>query len=195
MTMSKIHARDGFTLIDIMVAIAFFTIIAAGAMPALINVADSMKLGQGQRDVYQEMQTARLVAVSSNRPMRIRFNCPAAGQYRLTELIGSTQSPDVNDTSSDRCSQTKFPYPAGDSDPTSRPNLDGPIKQLPTNVTFGAAATLEFWPDGTVHKQTGTENPWDSVPVGNNGTAITVVKGGVVKQITVNGLGKITLIQ
>ena len=45
--MSKIYARDGFTLIDIMVAIAVFSIIAAGAMPALINVADSMKLVRG----------------------------------------------------------------------------------------------------------------------------------------------------
>jgi len=194
MTMSKIHARDGFTLIDIMVAIAVFSIIAASAMPALINVADSMKLGQGQRDVYQEMQTARLIAVSSNRPMRIRFNCPVAGQYRLTELIGSTQSPDPDDTASDRCSATKWKFPANDNDPTSRPNHDGAVKQLPTNVTFGAAATLEFWPDGTVHKQTSAENPWDQVAVANGGTAISVIKGGVVKQITVNGLGKIQIV-
>jgi len=193
--MSKIHSRAGFTLIDIMVAIAVFSIIAAGAMPALINVADSMKLGQGQRDVYQEMQTARLIAVSSNRPMRIRFNCPAAGQYRLTELIGSTSAPDADDAATDRCSDTKWKFPANDNDPTSRPNHDGPVKQLPTKVTFGAAPTLEFWPDGTVHKQTNAENPWDQLPVANGGTAITVIKSGVVKQITVNGLGKIQFVQ
>ena len=193
MNMAKIHSRDGFTLIDIMVTVSVMAIIMAGALPSLINIADSMRLGQGQRDVYQEMQSARLMAVSSNRPMRLRFNCPVAGQYRLTELIGSTSAPDLNDTANDRCSATKWTFPANDNDPTSRPNHDGPVKQLPTNVAFGAASNLEFWPDGTVHKQTAAENPWDQVPV-VGGSAITVVKAGTVKQITVNGLGKIQLV-
>ena len=195
MTMSKIQSRAGFTLIDIMVTITVMAIIMAGALPALINVADGMKLGQGQRDVYQEMQTARLIAVASNRPMRIRFNCPVAGQYRLTELIGSPSTPDLNDSANDRCSDVKWKFPANDTDPTSRPNHDGPVKLLPTNVAFGAASTLEFWPDGTVHKQVGAENPWTQVPVDANGTAVTVVRGTLVKTITVNGLGKIQLVQ
>jgi Tfp pilus assembly protein FimT len=190
MTKSKIHACDGISLVDIMVSLSIFAIIAAGAVPALVNVADSMKLGQGQRDVYQEMQTARLVAVSSNRPMRIRFNCPGAGQFRLTELIGSPSKPDTDDTAGDRCSDTKWKYPANDNNPTSRPNLDGPIRQLPNKVTFGAISTLEFWPDGTIHKDAG-KLPWDQVGV--TGTAITLVKGTTVKTISVNGLGKIQL--
>ncbi len=193
LTMSRDHSRRGFTLIDIMVTITVMAIVMAGAVPALINVADGMKLGQGQRDVYQEMQTARLVAVGSNRPIRIRFNCPATGQYRLTELIGSTATPDPNDTANDRCSDTKWKYPANDNDLTSRPNHDGPVRQLPTNVTFGATSTLEFWPDGTVHKQVGSENPWTAVPTA--GTAITVVRDTTVKTISVNGLGKIQLVQ
>jgi prepilin-type N-terminal cleavage/methylation domain-containing protein len=190
MTKSQIHHRDGFSLIDIMVAVSIFSIIAAGAVPALMNVAEAMKLGQAQRDVYQEMQTARLVAVSSNRPMRIRFNCPAVGQFRLTELIGSPSKPDTDDTAADRCSVTKWKYPANDNNPTSRPNHDGPMRQLPNKVTFGAMSTLEFWPDGTIHKDAG-KLPWDQLGV--TGTAITLVKGTTVKTISVNGLGKIQL--
>jgi len=192
MTKSYIHDRGGFSLVDIMVAVSVMAILAAGALPALVNVADSMKLGQGQRDVYQEMQTARLVAVASNRPMRIRFNCPAAGQFRLTELIGSPSKPDFNDTANDRCSDIKWKYPANDNDPTSRPNHDGPVRQLPNKVSFGAASTLEFWPDGTIHKDAG-RLPWDQVDL--NGTAITVTKGTTVKTISVNGLGKIQFVQ
>jgi len=195
MTMSKMHSRAGFTLIDIMVTITVMAIIMAGALPAMINVADSMKLGQGQRDVYQEMQTARLIAVAANRPMRIRFNCPLGGQYRLTELIGSTSAPDPNDTATDRCSDTKWKFPANDTDPTSRPNHDGPVKYLPTNVGFGGTATLEFWADGTVHKQTGTENPWSQLPIAEPLQQITVVRGTSSKIIKVNGLGKIQLVQ
>ena len=192
MTKSYIQDRGGFSLVDIMVAVSVMAILAAGALPALVNVSDSMKLGQGQRDVYQEMQTARLVAVASNRPMRIRFNCPAAGQFRLTELIGSPSKPDFNDTANDRCSDIKWKYPANDNDPTSRPNHDGPVRQLPNKVSFGATSTLEFWPDGTIHKDAG-RLPWDQVDL--NGTAITVTKGTTVKTISVNGLGKIQFVQ
>jgi len=169
------------------------SILAAAAVPQLVNVADSMKLGQAQRDVNVELNQARLLAVSANRPIRIRFNCPAAGQYRLTELIGTPRLPDADDTAGDRCSESKWRYPANDNDPATRPNHDGPTRYLPRGVTFGAAATLEFWPNGTVHKQAAAENPWTMVDVA--GTAITVVKGTSVKSITVNGLGKIQLVQ
>lgn len=178
-----------------MVSISVMAIIAAGAVPALMNVTDGMKLGQAQRDVYQEIQTARLVAVASNRAMRIRFNCPAANQFRLTELIGSPSKPDANDTANDRCSDTKWKYPANDNDPTSRPNHDGPVRQLPSKTAFGSASTLEFWPDGTVHKQQNGELPWAQVAAVNGGTAITVVRGAQVKTIQVNGLGKVQLVQ
>lgn len=191
--MSRTQSGAGFTLIDILVAISVMAIVMAGAVPTLMNIADSMKHGQGQRDVYQEMQSARLIAVSANRPIRIRFNCPAAGQYRVVELIGSPTVPDANDSAPDRCSETKWRYPANDNNPVSRPNHDGPLKTLPNKVTFGAASTLEFWPDGTVHKQAVAENPWAQVPVA--GTAITVVKGTDVKTIKVNGLGKIEFVQ
>jgi prepilin-type N-terminal cleavage/methylation domain-containing protein len=192
--MSRIYARAGFSLIDMMVTISVMAILSAAAVPALMNVSESMKLGQTQRDVYQEMQSARLTAVSSNRPMRMRFNCPSANQYRLVEVIGSTSKPDVNDSASDRCSDTKWKFPAKDNDPTSKPNHDGPVRYLPARVTFGTTAILEFWPDGTVHKQTGAENPWDQIPVTSNGQGITLVKGTTVKQILVNGLGKIQLV-
>lgn len=194
MNMAKIPSRAGFTLIDIMVTICVMAIIMAGAVPALIDLADGFKLGQGQRDVYQELQSARLIAVASNRPIRIRFDCPASGEYRLTELIGSTQSPDTKDTATDRCSATKYPFPPADNDPTSRPNHDGPVKTLPNTVTFGAKPILEFWPDGTVHKQEAGENPWKQVPVDATGVEISVVKNSTAKRIRVNGLGKIQII-
>jgi len=189
----RLQSRAGFSLIDMMVAISIMAILAAAAVPQLVNVADSMKLGQAQRDVNIELNQARLRAVSANRPILVRFNCPAVGQYRITELIGSPSVPDADDTANDRCSETKWRYPANDNDPATRPNHDGPIRYLPNTVTFGTAPTLEFWPNGTVHKQVAGENPWSVVDVG--GTAVTVVKGTTVKSVTVNGLGKIQLVQ
>ncbi|HEU5259447.1 MAG TPA: prepilin-type N-terminal cleavage/methylation domain-containing protein [Vicinamibacterales bacterium] len=189
----RLQSRAGFSLIDMMVAISIMAILAAAAVPQLVNVADSMKLGQAQRDINIELNQARLRAVSANRPILVRFNCPVVGQYRVTELIGSPSVPAADDTANDRCSEAKWRYPANDNDPATRPNHDGPIRYLPSKVTFGTAPTLEFWPNGTVHKQVAGENPWSVVDVG--GTAVTVVKGTTVKSITVNGLGKIQLVQ
>ena len=193
MDTERMQPRAGFSLIDMMVAISVMSILVAAAVPQLVNVAESVKLGQAQRDINQELNQARLRAVSANRPIRIRFNCPAVGQYRITELIGSPSVPTADDTANDRCSQTKWSYPANDNDPATRPNHDGPIRYLPKGVTFGTAPTLEFWPNGTVHKQAAGENPWSGVGV--TGTAVTVVKGTTVKTVTVNGLGKIQLVQ
>jgi prepilin-type N-terminal cleavage/methylation domain-containing protein len=193
MDIERMQPRAGFSLIDMMVAISVMAILVAAAVPQLVNVAESVKLGQAQRDINQELNQARLRAVSANRPIRIRFNCPAVGQYRITELIGSPSVPAADDTANDRCSETKWRYPSNDNDPATRPNHDGPTRYLPTGVTFGTAPTLEFWPNGTVHKQAAGENPWSVVDVA--GSAVTVVKGTSVKTVTVNGLGKIQLVQ
>ena len=42
----------------------------------MLNGVDGMRLGVSARDVERELQFARLKAVSTNRPMRIRFNAP-----------------------------------------------------------------------------------------------------------------------
>ena len=189
------HHRSaaGFTLIDIMVTIAIFAIIVGMAVPALTDVADSLRLGQATRDVERELQTARLKAVTSNRPIRVRFNCPIAGEYRMVELIGTPAAPAGADTANNRCQESAYPT-GGDVNPLTRPNHDGPTRRLPTTVTFGAAPTLEFWPDGSVHQQSGATLPWPVVPA-NVGTAVTLVKNTTIARITVNGLGKIQIAQ
>ena len=192
--MLKTHEHDGFTLIDMVVTMAVLGIMAAAAVPELIDVTRQMKLGQGQREVLMEMNGARLTAVTANRPMRIRFNCPKAGQYRVVELIGTPSSPAVDDSAADRCSDTKWRYPANDNEPVTRPNHDGAVRTLPSGVTFSASVTLEFWPDGTVHKDVGSGNPWPVLD-STTGATIKVRRDTIEKIISVNGLGKIQLVQ
>lgn len=183
----------GFTLIDVMVTIAVFSIIAAAAIPPLRDVSGTITLGQSTRDVERELQTARLKAVTSNRPMRVRFNCPAAGEFRMVELVGTPALPDAADSAANRCSETNYPYPSTDGNPLTRPNHDGPVRRLLRDVSFGSTTTLEFWPDGSVHKANGAQNPWPTVDAA--GTAITVTKGTLVRTITVNSIGKIQIQQ
>jgi prepilin-type N-terminal cleavage/methylation domain-containing protein len=194
MTMFKTYRHDGFTLIDMIVTMTVMGIMAAAAIPELIDVAQAMKLGQAQREVLVEMNSARLIAVTSNRPMRVRFNCPAAGQYRVVELIGTPSSPTTDDGAADRCSATKWKFPANDQEPVTRPNHDGAVRTLPSKVTFSASTTLEFWPDGTVHKDVGSGNPWPVLD-STTGATIKVRRDTLEKMISVNGLGKIQLVQ
>ena len=192
--MSKTRSRAGFTIIDTVVTLTVMAILMAMALPTIVDVTSGLKLGQAQREVMVEMNSARLTAVSSNRPMRIRFNCPETGKFRVVELIGTPSSPDPNDSASDRCSDTKWKVPANDTDPVTRPNHDGAVRILPSQVDFSAVATLEFWPDGTVHKQLSGENPWTQLDA-STGATIKVRKGTEEKMISVNGLGKIQLVQ
>ena len=184
----------GFTLIDMLIVIAIIGLLGGIAVPALGDVANSMKLGQATREVERELQTARLKAVTSNRPIRVRFNCPAAGEYRMVELIGTPTLPAGADSAADRCKESVYKSPANDNNPLTRPNHDGPVRRLPDVVSFGAAKTLEFWPDGSVHQQVAAEQPWLVVPT-DGGAAVTMAKGTKVSRITVNGVGKITLVQ
>jgi len=190
--------REGFSLVDMLVAISVMAILVATAVPSLVNVADSMKLGQAQRDVNVELNQARLRAVSANRPIRVRFNCPTAGYYRRVELIGSVNNPDTGDDSdsagANRCALSHYPYPAADKDPLTRPNNDGPLQQLNSKVTFTSVQTLEFWPNGTVHVAPGAPaaQPWPQLSSAAPAN-IVITQGATTRSISVNTLGKIQI--
>jgi len=182
----------GFTLTELLIVVALFAIMAGIAVPLLINVADGIKLGQATRDVERELQAARLRAVSSNQPMRVRFNCPAAGQYRVVELVGTASQPAAADIAADRCTLAAYPYPGNaDKNVMTRPNNDGPLRTLDSTVTFSNVITLEFWPDGSAHANPTNvaANPWP--PIAGAGTTVTLVKGSKSKTILVNGVGKV----
>lgn len=182
----------GFTIIDVICTIAVFAILAGISVPAFQNVTEGYKLGQSAREVERELQTARLKAVTTNRPLRLRFNCPANGEYRIVELIGTPSVPATEDDASNRCQESTYKTPANDNNPLTRPNHDGPTRRLPTGITFGTVSTLEFWPDGSVRQQSGSLQPWPVIP--GNFASITVVKGSLTKRIDINGVGKITLV-
>jgi len=173
-----------------LVTVGVIAVLAAMAVPLVRDMTDGMKLGQGARQVERELQAARLKAVTTNRPIRVRFNCPVAGQYRTVELIGTPSVPVAADSAADRCKETSYPFPPADREPVTLPNQDGPLKRLDPAVSFGSATkALEFWPDGSVHQDNGAVGGWPLLA--GTGTAITLVKGSSTKSITVNSLGKI----
>lgn len=192
---SRLSSARGFSITDMIATMAVIATVSAMAVPQTVGIVDQYKLGMAARDVERELQFARLKAVSTNRPMRVRFDCPENGQIRVVELIGSPAAPDANDADSvsNRCSETTYPYsPTGaDKSRLSRPNNDGPIRRLQDNTTFTSKKTLEFWPDGSVHADAGSGTPWPNI--GTAGVTLTLSRKNKTKNITVNGLGKILL--
>jgi type II secretory pathway pseudopilin PulG len=191
---SVLHSQRGITLIDTIVVTALIGVLMAMTVPAVLGSLDSMRLGQSGREVEREIQLAKSRAVTKGRPIRIRFNCPTTGSYRVTELIGTPSVPVTADDAANRCDPQAYPYPPADNNPLTLPNLDGPVRTLGSGVTFLSSQVIEFWPDGTAHyRGPGTSNPWPLIPT--TGITISMQRDGKRATISVNGLGKIVYTQ
>src|SRR6266571_3935398 len=126
-----VQRNHGFTLIELLMSVAIIGIIAGIGVPLMNNAAENMKLGEAAREVERELQTARMTAVTANQPMRLRFDCPVAGAYRIIELVGTPSSPAAADGAANRCALGNYPYPSDvDRNPLTRPNHDGPVRYL-----------------------------------------------------------------
>lgn len=177
-------ASGGFSLVELMIVVAFAGTLMAISVPILSDISQTTKLNEAVRMVERELQGARLRAVNINRPLRVRLNCPAAGYLRTVEFIGGGSTAD---NSSNRCVLSAYPFPAGDTDTMTKPNYDGPMEVIPTGATM-TTAVLEFEPDGTTYNVvSGAQQPI-STPV-----TITVTRNGKSRTVTVNGAGKILL--
>jgi prepilin-type N-terminal cleavage/methylation domain-containing protein len=180
--LSTLQSRRGFSLIELMLTMAVAATLMAIAVPAMNAMSDATKLSAAAQQLERELQTARMKAVTNNTPLRLRTNCPAAGYFRIVELLGT-----ASDTAASRCNATTYPWPAADNDLATTPNVDGPVRQLVNSATV-TTASIEFRPDGTA---------WDT----SSGTAtaittsvtITVTRNSKTRSITVNRLGKVLL--
>ena len=190
--MVKRFTQSGFSLVELLMVTALVSIVSVIGMPLLGQISGTIELGEAARQVERELQSARMAAVSANHPVRVMFNCPATGEYRIVELIGTPAVPAAADGVVGRCSDITYPFPAPDNNPITRPNTDGPLRRLAAQVSFTTVTTIEFWPDGTAHTNTGGTNPWP--PIAAAGTNIVLTRGGKTRSILVNGIGKIQLV-
>ena len=177
------RAERGFSLVELMLTIAFAATVLTIAVPVMTDVSDSSKLNAAAREIEREFQSARLKSVSANRLLRVWLNCPGTGMYRTVEYLATS-----DDTRTDRCSDSAsaFPFPP-DNDIMTRPNFDGPVRMLPLGATV-TSSILQFQPDGTAVTIVSNVVTPITTPV-----TITVTRKGKSKAITVNAAGKIQL--
>ena len=169
----------GFTLIELMMTVAVAATLLAVGVPVLMDVTEGSKLNAAAREVERELQSARLKAVSVNRSLRVRLNCPAAGYLRTVEVLGTAA-----DSAADRC---LAPYPVDTTlnGVLTRPFYDGPVRVLP-NLATVTDAVVEFRSDGTAYRVVANVAQVMAAPL-----TLTVTRSGKSKAMTINGSGKI----
>ena len=165
---------DGFTLLELMLVVGISAVLVGAAVPSILVARQRMELSGAVHEVAQTVQSARLTALSSGRTMRVRFNCPAAGQYRVVEVVGNA----TIDNATNRCDTGTYPYP--DTDPANRPNTDGPVLVLRGGVTFSQVVNLDIAPTGRLTPASGT------TPV-----SIILARGNATQTLTLSASGRV----
>jgi type IV fimbrial biogenesis protein FimT len=65
---------SGFSFMELMVVIAMIGILSAVALPGLLRALPEQRLKNAARNLYADMQRARLLAVKENRKVHVRFD-------------------------------------------------------------------------------------------------------------------------
>lgn len=167
-----------------MLVVAVAGTLMAIAVPVTLDVTATIKLNEAARMIEREFQEARLRAVSSNRSLRVRTNCPSVGLVRTVEVLG-----DSRDSATDRCQTTGgYPFPSDpDNEVSTRPNHDGAVRPVPNSATVGSVV-YEFQPNGMVFNVVSNVATRMSAE-----QTVTISRGAMSRTVRVNGAGKIQL--
>lgn len=169
--MSRFRLEQGASLMEVLVVVALVATVGGFAVPQLSTALEEYRLNSAGRQVAAQIRAARLAAVTANRVMLVRFDCPGPNMYRVVEFTGVP----AIDTAADRCSA---PWP--DPDPATLPNVDGPPAVLPDTMTFALTQDLRISTTGQVTPLAG------GMPA-----IIRVTNGTRVGQITVSAAGRV----
>ena len=177
--------QAGFSLVELMFVMLGLIAIAGISVPRFNVLIQSQRANEAARMVERELQTARLKSVSASRALRVRFDCPAAGQFRLLEVTGIA----AVDNAGNRCDPVAYPSPGPNDALRATPALDGPVRYLPPSTTVAAPAlNFEFSPKGAVYTVSGGVT---TAVVGD--LVVTITRAGYSKTVTINALGRVRL--
>jgi prepilin-type N-terminal cleavage/methylation domain-containing protein len=96
-SMMKIRQQSsGFTLIEVMVVIVIIAVLAAIAIPAFSGWLPDYRLRRAARDLYSNLQRAKIGAIKSNSEWRVYFdNSVNPGRYFLCSGPGANAAWDT----------------------------------------------------------------------------------------------------
>jgi prepilin-type N-terminal cleavage/methylation domain-containing protein len=162
----KTEREIGFSLIELLVAIAVLAILSVIAVPAYNDFVASSKVRDAATELMQEMKLARIMAIKTSTPYVIAFNTPAANMYTIGADPANTGAPgNYGTTGAPRVINLQNTYGPNiqfGSTPATAPS-DAPescplcMGVAGTPVSFGVANPLQqtFNIDGTVNDPPG----------------------------------------
>jgi prepilin-type N-terminal cleavage/methylation domain-containing protein len=81
---SILGRKHGFTLTEVIIVMALLVIMAAIAIPNIISSLPDMRLKAAARELYMNLQKAKMTAVKFNRDTAVMFN-PANKKYIICD--------------------------------------------------------------------------------------------------------------
>lgn len=172
--MRRLGGQHGFSMVQGLFALLIAGSVSTVSMPRINQMLHQYKLMGVAKEVRTQIRGARMLAMTAGQTVRVRFDCPGTGQYRVVEVLHRRSV----DNDLDRCSLRSFPYP--DPDPGSGPDLDGPVLTLDQGVTFTAHQDFDIAPTGEITVVGG------AMPV-----KITVTNGEQTHTLTVRASGSV----
>ena len=118
------RSTRGFTMFELLIVMALISIFAAMGIPTLQESTRRNAVWTASETIGTQIRQARLKAISRNRSFRVRFDCPAAGQFRVLEVTGNS----TIDNHDDRCIMQQ--------------THDSGVYAMPVNVSYGSTPPL-----------------------------------------------------
>jgi type IV fimbrial biogenesis protein FimT len=75
--------RKGFTLLELMIAVAIIGVLVRLAVPNFQTWVSNQRLRDDMSQIETDIQIARITAINRNGPVTVVFNQPTVGQYTV----------------------------------------------------------------------------------------------------------------
>ena len=168
--------NSGFTIIELLVVIAIIAIMVSIGVPSLINWRQKAQLGSAARDLYGNLQKAKIEATRSNKNCAVSFENVIVGGKTYDYVAYIDDNPfDLQYSPGERVIAAKSwsEYPGV--------STSGSITFLPN-----ADSTIAFAPDGL---------PKDPIGILQSGSVKLKNQGGKSRLISVSLTGNVKIEQ
>lgn len=143
--MKKARHERGFTLVELIIAIAIIGILAAVGIPDFLASLPAYRLRAAARDLVSRMQTARQLAVKNNADAAIVFD-PASNQYYIASSPGADGTWGTTDDAKVETVDLSG-YGSGVGFGSGSASIDAAGGSVPKTVTFSSNMVV-FTPQG-----------------------------------------------
>ena len=137
------------TAVELLIVVPTVGIVSGVSVPSLTGTMHRYALNGAHQSVAADIRLAHFTPLSTSRAMRVQFDRPGPGQFRVVEVVRLQRI----DSAANRWSEATYPFP--DQQPGVQPDADGQVILLPQGKQFGSLQDLEITPRGRVTPLTG----------------------------------------